>query len=74
MFLILRPVKKQVITTFKELPQYVSVSQKAQAAIGEGELGGQRALVMRKQFVEKVKSEPASASQLVQAWLREGGQ
>jgi len=73
-FLVLRPVKKQVVTTFKELPAHVAAGQKTQVALPEDNLTGQRALVMKKQLVEKVKSEPVSAGRLVQAWLREGGQ
>jgi flagellar M-ring protein FliF len=74
-FLVLRPVKKQVVTTFRELPAHVSASQRAEAAaLGEGDNGAQRALTMKKQLVDKVKAEPGSAGRLVQAWLREGGQ
>ena len=73
-FLVLRPVKKQVVTTFRELPASVAAAQKTQSALPEGDLTGQRALLMKKQLVEKVKAEPASAGRLVQAWLREGGQ
>jgi flagellar M-ring protein FliF len=71
--LLLRPVKKQVVTAFRELPAQVSASQ-ASLQGGSGELDGQNALVLKKQLAEKVKAEPASASRLVQAWLREGGQ
>jgi len=31
----------------------------------------QRALIIKKQVVDKVKSDPAVASQLVQSWLNE---
>jgi flagellar M-ring protein FliF len=73
-FLVLRPVKKQVVSTFKELPAHVAAGQKPQSALPEADLTGQRSLLMKKQLVEKVKAEPASAGRLVQAWLREGGQ
>jgi flagellar biosynthesis/type III secretory pathway M-ring protein FliF/YscJ len=75
-FLVLRPVKKQMVTTFRELPAHVSASQRASLAAGGGEAdnGAQRSLTMKKQLVDKVKSEPVSAGRLVQAWLREGGQ
>lgn len=73
-FLVLRPVKKQVVTTFRELPAHVAAGQKTQVALPEDNLTGQRALAMKKQLVDKVKSEPVSAGRLVQAWLREGGQ
>ena len=71
--LLLRPVKKQVVTAFRELPQQVSAAQ-GQLQNSGGELDGQRALVLKKQLADKVKAEPVSASRLVQAWLREGGQ
>ena len=71
--LLLRPVKKQMVTAFRELPQRVSDAQ-AQLPGGSAELDGQRALVLKKQLTDKVKAEPVSASRLVQAWLREGGQ
>jgi flagellar biosynthesis/type III secretory pathway M-ring protein FliF/YscJ len=32
----------------------------------------QRTAMLRKQLVEKVKSEPAATGKLVQAWLNEG--
>ncbi|HUK25962.1 MAG TPA: flagellar basal-body MS-ring/collar protein FliF [Terriglobales bacterium] len=73
-FLLLRPVKKQVITTFRELPQHLSATDKPQNQLADSEFSGQRALVLKKQLVEKVKAEPVSAGRLVQAWLREGGQ
>ena len=79
-WLVLRPVKKQVLTTFRELPVQVSSSQRMPAAqlsagmAAGGEIDGQRALVLRKQLADKVKAEPGSAGRLVQAWLREGGQ
>jgi flagellar M-ring protein FliF len=72
--LILRPVKKQVVTAFRELPSQVSASQASLQSSASGELDGQHTLVLKKQLVDKVKAEPASASRLVQAWLREGGQ
>ena len=73
-WLVLRPVKKQVLTTFRELPQQLSAVQKMPAQLPSPEMDGQRALVLRKQLADKVKAEPGSAGRLVQAWLREGGQ
>jgi len=79
--LILRPMKKQLLTTLRELPARLA-SQKTQIAGAEG-MGltagqdlmalpsEQRAVVMKKQVMDKVKSEPVAASQLVQGWLNE---
>jgi flagellar M-ring protein FliF len=83
-FLILRPVKKQVLTAFRELPQRLlqatraapQVPGAAPAASVEIELpagsgGAMRATALKKQLTERVKSEPAAASRLVQTWIRE---
>jgi flagellar M-ring protein FliF len=81
--LLLRPVKKQLLTTFRELPGRIA-SQKSQSNSASAELSAaedlaklppeqQRAIVLKKQLTEKVKGEPAAASQLIQAWLHEGG-
>ena len=81
--LLLRPLKKQLITTFRELPARI-VAQRAQVAgaagaeLAAGQEGGQltpeqiRASALKKQLVEKVKTEPAATGKLIQAWLHEG--
>jgi flagellar M-ring protein FliF len=78
--LLLRPLKKQLLTTFRELPARLA-SQKSQIAgesdLASGQLGAlspeqQRAIALKKQLVEKVKSEPAATGKLIQAWLQEG--
>ena len=80
--LLLRPLKKQLLSTIRALPSRVA-EQRAQVAGGAaGELipgqgltlsqEQQRAAAMKKQLVEKVKSEPAAAGKLIQAWLNEG--
>lgn len=73
-FIILRPVKKQLIATFREIPKKLTSSVQAALATAstevlppEGSVAG-----MRKQLVEKVKSEPSTATKLVQSWIREG--
>ncbi len=76
--LLLRPLKKQVLATVRELPARVA-SQAAQAAGWTAALDNalaalppeQRALVLKKQLVDKVKGEPAAASQLIHAWINE---
>lgn len=92
--LLLRPVKKQVLTALKELPLR-RAPQLASAGIEGQPLGAgktsdsvenllrvpdiennpalKKLAVLKSHLVDKVKAEPASASQLVQGWLREGG-
>jgi flagellar M-ring protein FliF len=81
--LLLRPLKKQLMTTFRELPARIA-SQRAQgsvvgAELTPGQTGAglsveqQRAAALKKQLVEKVKAEPAATGKLVQAWLNETG-
>jgi len=94
--LLLRPVKKQVLTALQALPARSAAKLisggEVQAA---GDVAGRRKLepadeildlseqqnnpsmkklsTLKTQLVDKVKAEPAGASQLVQNWLREGG-
>ncbi|MGH9499991.1 MAG: flagellar basal-body MS-ring/collar protein FliF [Terriglobales bacterium] len=77
--LLLRPLKKQLLTTFRELP--ASLSAKSQpASIADLDPGQdprtlpapqQRALTLKKQLLEKVTDEPQTASKLIQAWIHE---
>lgn len=81
--LLLRPLKKQLLTTFRELPGRIG-SQKSQLASGTAAqlIPGQemaafsqeqlRAATLKKQLVDKVKSEPGAAGKLIQTWLNEG--
>jgi len=81
-FLILRPVKKQVLLSFRELPTRVVTKAKefARAApapeveieLPEGTEQSKRTTALKKQLTEKVKGEPAAASRVVQSWIREG--
>ena len=81
--LMLRPLKKQLITTFRELPAQVS-AQKMPAPAADNVLGigaetpelspeQQRTLAMKKQLIEKTKEGPVATSRLIQAWMHEGG-
>ncbi len=79
-FLILRPVKKQLLTAFRELPAHAARHgkelDKATAPVAEietpvGSEHSQRATLLKRQLSEKIKSEPAAASRLVQSWIRE---
>jgi len=92
--LLLRPVKKQLLTILRELPlrpaskpaiaeaataQVTSASQQEAleeilgAAGQDGDVSLKKLAILKNHLVEKVKTEPAGASRLVQNWLREGG-
>ena len=82
-FLILRPVKKQAMSAFRELPGKIASKNSSQtlSASGpptpaEGQLKGegQRANELKRMLTDKVKAEPAAASRLVESWVREDKQ
>jgi flagellar M-ring protein FliF len=83
-FLMLRPVKAQILAALREMPARMARSPKelgaataAAAAALEVEPAGveqaRRAAALKKQLSEKVKTEPAVAGRLVQSWIRDGG-
>jgi flagellar M-ring protein FliF len=79
--LILRPVKKQAIAAFRELPGKIAQRNAAPALPAPGQVEslaegappseGQRANQLKKMLADKVKAEPAAASRLVESWVRE---
>jgi flagellar M-ring protein FliF len=77
--LLLRPIKKQMLTTFRELPAAISANRKQVAGVeltpGQDPTtlppAQQRAVTLKKQLMEKVTAEPAAASKLIQAWIHE---
>jgi flagellar M-ring protein FliF len=79
-FLILRPVKKQAVTAFRELPAKVMKAASsglgapgvagALGAAGQPSSEGQKANELKKLLTDKVKAEPAAASRLVESWVR----
>jgi flagellar M-ring protein FliF len=84
--LVLRPLKKQILVTLRELPERVVRSPKelagaataATMAAGNVEIElppgteqARRAAALKRQLTDKVKAEPAAASRLVQSWIRE---
>lgn len=81
--LILRPVKKEALAAFKQIPAQLARSAKGLPAGGGGEDGvenvdlpsgseeAKRAAYLKKKLTEKIKSEPVEASRLVQGWVRE---
>lgn len=77
--LLLRPLKKQLITTFRELPARLAAEKKPQLAGEEASAEAslspeqQRAASLKKQLAEHVKKEPNATGKLLQAWIHEGG-
>jgi flagellar M-ring protein FliF len=77
--LLLRPLKKQLLATFRELPAALSAKKQPVAAmdLAPGQdvatlpPAQQRAVTLKKQLMEKVTAEPAAASRLIQAWIHE---
>jgi len=77
--LFLRPLKKQLMTTFRELP--AAISAKKQPVAGVDLPPGQslsalppeqqRSIGLKKQLLEKVNTEPVATSKLIQAWIHE---
>ena len=79
--LILRPLKKQAITAFRELPGKMAQRNSLKPSSASGVLNpleeagkpaeGQRANQLKRMLTDKVKAEPAVASRLVESWVRE---
>ena len=79
-WLVLRPVKRQAVAAFRDLPGKVAAGL-APAAVGGGTLGavetggldegGKRASHLKRLLTEKVKAEPEAASRLVESWVRQ---
>ena len=83
-FLILRPVKKQAMTAFRELPGKIAQGKSSQPLPGSGNVAsvegagqpeseGKRAIQLKRMLTDKIKAEPAAASRLVESWVREDG-
>lgn len=79
-WLVLRPVTRQAVAAFRQLPG-VAASRLAPQAAGlaaDGlglqagiQEGGKRANQLKRLLAEKVKTEPESASRLVQGWVQQ---
>ncbi len=83
-FLVLRPVKKQILHSFRQLPARLSHASQAlgggvtagmPGALENPELAGldqnKRGSQLRRELTDKVKGEPAAASRLVHTWIRQ---
>ena len=81
-WLVLRPVKKQAVAAFRELPGRAASRLTLQAggagqiadATAAGDPGTNRAADLKRLLTDKVKAEPESASRLVQSWVHQEGQ
>ncbi len=96
--LILRPIKRQIVATFRELPKQLGMGKIAREALPAGVSGGlsakgddtasveasisqlggasmeaKQAVLLKKNLLDKVKKEPATASRLIQNWMRQEG-
>ena len=82
-WLVLRPVKKQALAAFRELPGRVAAKLAPQAGASAaelsgktpvGEVGGNRANQLKRLLTDKVKAEPEAASRLIEGWVQQDGQ
>jgi flagellar M-ring protein FliF len=74
--LMLRPVKREVITAFRAIAAGTKVETTAGsgAALPAGEssgMFGEDAQSVKKQLIERVKKDPLATSRLIQAWVEE---
>ena len=97
--LVLRPIKRQIVATFHELPKQLGMGKAPQEALpgsarrsalprrvddtssleaslqqlGDSPTETKQAVLLKKNLLEKVKKEPATASRLIQNWMRQEG-
>ena len=80
--MVLRPVKKQAMAAFKQIPTHLAQPLAAKAAAAQAFAGAdlpqgseeaKRAGALKKEIGDKIKAEPAAASRLVQGWIRDSG-
>jgi flagellar M-ring protein FliF len=96
--LVLRPIKRQIVTTFQELPRQLGMAKAPQEALpgsvaglpatkaddsasleaalqllGDSPTEAKKAVILKKNLLDKVKKEPATASRLIQNWMRQEG-
>jgi flagellar M-ring protein FliF len=77
--LVLRPVKNQALAAFRQIPQQLAQAAATAAPAGAtvnielpaGTEEAKRAIAIKKELTDKIKSEPGTASRLVQTWIRE---
>jgi len=80
--LMLRPIKKQILTAFRELPSRLErpARENVQTIKGPGEVEielpqgaeqGRLAATLKKELTDKLQNEPGNATRLIQSWIRE---
>jgi flagellar M-ring protein FliF len=91
---VLRPLKKQLMASFRQMPQAapagavagdgaaagtnaVPAAKDVEVAMFESELEGtnsevKRVVMLKRNLVDKVKSEPEASSRLLENWIRQG--
>jgi flagellar biosynthesis/type III secretory pathway M-ring protein FliF/YscJ len=80
--MMLRPIKKQIITAFRELPSRMERPGRESVAtikdpgeveieLPQGAEQGQIAATLKKQLTDKMQTEPGNATRLIQSWIRE---
>jgi len=96
--LVLGPIRRQIVTTFQELPKQLGMAKvprealpknvSGAPAVAGGDAGAveasiqqladspteaKQAVILKKNLLDKVKKEPATASRLIQNWMRQEG-
>lgn len=86
--LVLRPIKRQIVVTFRDFPKQLAMAKSmlgqgagpggknegleaSLQALEESPTEAKQAAMLKKTLLEKVKKEPATASRLVQNWMRQ---
>ena len=94
--LVLRPIKRQIVTAFRDLPRQLGMGKAPQEALpgsapgiptpkaddtasleaalqqlGDSPTEAKKAVILKKNLLDKVKKEPATASRLIQNWMRQ---
>jgi flagellar M-ring protein FliF len=78
--LVLRPVKKEALAAFRQIPEKLAQAAAKPAAAADvlagielppGSEEGKRATALKKELTDRIKSEPAAAGRLLQTWIHE---
>lgn len=78
-FLMLRPVKREVVAAFRGIAGRQKAEKLAEAAAsplpvsGDAGLFGEDAQSIKKQLIERVRKDPQATSRLIQSWVEEDG-
>ena len=80
--MMLRPIKKQIVTAFRELPsrlerpgresvQTIKGPGEVEIELPQGAQQGKLAEALKRELTDKVQTEPGTATRLIQSWIRE---